>query len=420
MLGHTCGFPVAVIVDGYSTGRYLRSALAARGVASVHVRSSPTIGSADPQAHSEGYEEVIQYDGDLNRVVESLAKYDVVCVTPGIEGVGVGLADQLARHFGVVGNDPASSERRQNKAVMQAALADAGVAHIPFRQVKSEAELTRACDELGRWPLVVKPLNAGDTQDVLICENLTQAKAALHTIIGKVNRTEQLNEAALVESFIDGDEYVVNTVSLNGEHIITDIWRYDKRVVLGSTRVCLRMKLLPPDGEVQDALASYIGPALQALDLVNGAAHSEVFITSSGPVLGETGARLMGGALDPSIFSEALGYPQIEALADALVDPDLFRDHLGERYDLLRNVEIVNFMMDRSGVIASIPGLDEIRRLPSFRDLIMAVGPGDRVSPTVDGPTCPGHVILSSPDSDQLDRDYETIRATESSVFELA
>ena len=128
---------------------------------------------------------------------------------------------------------------------MQAALADAGVAHIPFRQVKSEAELTRACDELGRWPLVVKPLNAGDTQDVLICENLTQAKAALHTIIGKVNRTEQLNEAALVESFIDGDEYVVNTVSPNGEHIITDIWRYDKGWS-GSTRVCLRMSYCRP------------------------------------------------------------------------------------------------------------------------------------------------------------------------------
>ncbi len=424
MSEHASGRAVAVVVDGYSTGKFLPAAFAARGLPSVHVRSSETIGGRAAYQGDSDYLEVIQFQGSIDDVVARLGSYNVHCVTPGMEGVGVSLSDALNHHLGLAGNDPTTSDRRQNKAAMQAALAAANLAHVPFRMVKTSDELAAATTELGDWPLVVKPLNAGDTQDVIICENEGQAQQALHTIIGKFNRTEQVNEAALVEAFVDGVEYVVNTVSLDGENLITDMWVYDKKVVYGSTRVCLRMQLLPPDGEVQRVLADYIGPALNALGLKYGAAHNEVFMTDDGPVLGETGARLMGGALNPEIFTEAIGYNQLDALADSLVNPDQFREHLatennGSHYELTRNLEIVNFMMDRSGIVTSIPGLPAIRDLPSYRDEIMAVGVGDTVQPTVDGPTCPGHIILSSPNAEQLERDYQTIRATEHDAFEL-
>ncbi len=420
MFGQPITPAVAVIVDGYSTGKYLPAAFRERGLPSVHVRTSETIGGADAHSHDADYLEVVVHDSDIDVTLNALAKYNVLCVTPGIEGAGVALADALARRLGVTGNDPATSDRRQNKAAMQAALAEAGVTHIPFREASTPTQLTAACIELGEWPLVVKPLNSADTQDVIICENDNHAQAALAIIIGKVNDNEQLNESALVETFVDGVEYVVNTVSLDGRHLITDMWVYDKRVVLGSTRVCLRVRLLPTDGDVQRLLAEYIGPALDALGLQNGAAHSEVFITDQGPVLGETGARLMGGALDPAIFSEALTYTQLDALTDSLVAPDRFIEHLSDRIETQCAVEIVNFMMDRSGVVVAIPGLDAIRALPSYRDLIMAVKVGDTVVPTVDGLTCPGHIILSSTNAEQVERDYEEIRRIEPSLFELA
>lgn len=411
---------VAVIVDGYSSGIYLAPELKRRGLACVHVRSSETIGLSLGQAAGDDYLETIQWNGDIEAVLQALAPYRVHCVLPGIEGAGIAIADQLSDRLGVPGNDPLTSSARQNKADMQQALADAGVRHIPFARVSTQEQLVAACEAFDSWPLVVKPLTSGNTEDVIICPDLDRATSALAEIVGKRNSTEQLNTAVIVETFIDGDEYVVNTVSRDGEHYITDMWAYDKRLVIGATRVCLKMRLLPPHGEVQDALRSYIGPALDALGVRNGAAHSEVFITADGPVLGETGARLMGGGLPPEIFEEALGYTQTRALIDSVVDESAWRSHSASDYRQLRSLEVVNLMMDRPGTVVSMPGLPTVRELPSFRLEMMAVSPGDQVYPTVDGWTCPGHFVLSSPSADQVASDYAAIRALEPTFFELA
>ncbi len=36
------------------------------------------------------------------------------------------------------------------------------------------------------------------------------------------------HKEVLIQEYIDGTEYVVNTVSCNGKHMVTDIWVYSK------------------------------------------------------------------------------------------------------------------------------------------------------------------------------------------------
>lgn len=47
----------------------------------------------------------------------------------------------------------------------------------------------------------------------------------------QINGLGGVNEGALIQEFLDGTEYVVDTVSRGGVHRVCAIWEYDKRSV---------------------------------------------------------------------------------------------------------------------------------------------------------------------------------------------
>lgn len=379
------------------------------------------IGNRDGAWSPVPYVECLQHTGDIGQLIDALSHFTIRCVVNGYEGPGGALTDELNERLGFPGNDPATSSARRDKLDMLEALAAAGLAHIPYGVASNPQELQEVAERLGSWPIVLKPINSGNAEDVFVCHNDDEANQALAAVVGKLNFKDQVNKAVLVEAFIDSDEYVVNTVSRDGTHLVTDIWKYDKRIVPGSTQVCrLRQKLLPREGDVQDALISYTKQALDALGVRNGAGHSEVFLTPSGPVLVETGARLMGGGLPADYYVAALEYPQLTALVDSMIDADEWERHLALPYRVREEFEIVNLLNERTGTVESIHGLDVIEGLPSFRFVRLAVKPGDHVVPTVDGLTCPGWAVLMSPDPAEIDSDYAALRSIERDLFVIA
>ena len=72
-------------------------------------------------------------------------------------------------------------------------------------------------------------------------------------------------------------------------------------------------------------------------------------------------------------------------------------------------------MSFQSGTIKDIPGLDEIRELPSFIRVDMMTQLGAVLSPTTDSFTKPGCVQLVNDTVDGLVADYNHIRELESS-----
>ena len=102
----------------------------------------------------------------------------------------------------------------------------------------------------------------------------------------------------LLQEFVGGDEYVVDTVSRDGEHKVAAIWRYDKRTLNGSSIVYYGMRLLHPEAEPHlRATVRYVIGVLDALHIQHGATHTEVKVPSAerGAVLIEANCRLHGG-----------------------------------------------------------------------------------------------------------------------------
>jgi hypothetical protein len=81
---------------------------------------------------------------------------------------------------------------------------------------------------------------------------------------------------------------------------------------------------------------------------------------------------------------------------------------------LLKHAVEACFVSYEDGVVASFPGLEDVKNMPSFKKLMMNSHPGDTIRKTVDYFTTPGSAMLVHEDADILKKDYLAIRNLES------
>ena len=358
----------AAIVDAYSTGRYLPAALARRGFSAVHVQST-----SDPPAFFRSsfiprdFCDNIVYDADLERTLARLMGYDLAFVLPGSE-YGVELSDLLSERLGLPSNGSARTLARRNKHHMAGALREAGLRAIEAICARDNRQIIAWAMERGRWPIVLKPLDSAGSDGIFFCSDEAEISRAFSQIAGRRNAMGSWNHAVLAQEFLDGTEYFINTVSYAGHHHVAEIWRYRKRIVPGKGTIYDMEEPVPWDGEVQAELRRYVIDVLDALGIWYGPAHSEIMLTSSGPVLIETGARLAGSIL-PHAVSRCFETNHVELTVEAYADPEGFRRHCGVPYRLRTNLRYVSLIVPRKAILRSLHGFDALRRLPSFHDM---------------------------------------------------
>jgi biotin carboxylase len=401
---------VAAIVDPYSTGAHLQAEFAARGWPSVAVLSTPD----SPRAwgglqHADRYLEVIT-GPDAGQIVAALRRYPVSAAIPGAE-TGVPLADELAERLGLPGNGTARSASRRDKEAMAEALVRHGVRAPQTIAAADQESMVGWADERNLWPIVVKPPGSAGSDGVTYCATPAQARAAFGRLYRRSHRRGGRNDVVLAQELLAGQQFFVNTVSVNGDHYVAEIWEDTRRPVTGGVAYDLE-KLVMPGGEPQEALARYVSQVLDALGIAWGPAHSEVMLTSSGPVLIETGAR-MQGALLPDSVRAATGCNHVTLTVDCYTDPGRLAALIGRPYPVRRQLWVAALIAPYDGHLAADGAVAELRGLPTLHDVIGDLSPGRAVSRTVDLNTAPAGLYLIADDAAELRRDYARIRHLE-------
>ncbi|MEI5098320.1 hypothetical protein RB200_06205 [Streptomyces sp. PmtG] len=158
-------------------------------------------------------------------------------------------------------------------------------------------------------------------------------------------------------------------------------------------------------------LLAYVRAVLDALGIAETPAHSEVMLTSRGPVLIETGARL-GGATAPDVVDAHLGPSQTALAVTATIDPASLRTRdtpAPGRGPVLRWVDFINHHPGP----ANPDALTKIAELPSVIAVFPGFAPGQHLAPTSDMLTSPGFAYLAAHSRHELIEDYDTLRAWE-------
>ncbi|MDT0527415.1 hypothetical protein RM555_00240 [Micromonospora sp. DSM 115977] len=406
---------VCVVVDGYSTANALAPALAGYGLGAVHVQSDPDL----PQfllrtGVDHAYLDTYLHDGDVSTIVDRLDRAGLRprSVVAGAE-TGVELGDQLARALGVPGNDPATTRCRRDKHHMARAAAAGGVAVIPHLSTASRdeaAEWLRAGGWLG--DAVVKPRASSGSFGFLRCRSEADLDTAFKSWLGAPDVFGDPIGELLVQPFMTGDEYAVNTVSAGGGYVVSDIWHTRKRHEGGTALYDLE-RLVDPRDAVFEQLHGFVGTVLDALDIREGTAHTEVMMIAGEPVLVETGARFMG-SIDISQLTEATGTNAVQLVAETIVAPDRFaaRVREGWRPVLRRHAAMVQLLSRHSGTLAGYD-LPLLRGLPSFHTVDTYLETGDPLQVTVNSYTTPGLVFLVHESPETISDDYRQLRELE-------
>ncbi|MDT3726315.1 ATP-grasp domain-containing protein [Streptomyces sp. DSM 41972] len=401
-----------VVVDPYSSGALFAEALRSQGVPVAAVVSSPSPPEAYASSYrSQDFPDVIVYDGDLDDVVRRVRALDPRCVIAGCES-GVELAERLApRVLPERSNVPELAEARRDKSRMATAVRAAGLPVIPqiCTADVEEAAAWLGSEGLVGADLVIKPPKSASTDGVIKVQGGTDWRAVFERQIGRINQFGEVDDRLVVQKFVTGTEYVVDTFSHDGKHSLVDVCSYGKVYNGPHMAVYDTMRWLPPDEPVVAPLAEYVFDVLDAVGVRFGSAHVEVMGTADGPVLIELGARPHGGG-QPRFNRNATGDSQIDRTVRWLTGGEL-----PQGYELLTHQMCVFHMARRSGTVRDTAVLDEIRTLPSHHFSVQNLSDGDHVSVTKDlvDSLDFGFVILAHPDEEQLERDYRIIRALE-------
>lgn len=410
---------VVVVVDGCSTGTLLAQEFNRNGFRCVHIQSSvhpPAIMTGAGGYHPHEYMAAFAHDGNMRTTLALLAPFDVVAVMPGAEP-GVELADALAAAIGVPCNVPELSAARRDKFRMTLAVAAAGLRTIPTIRTHEPGEALAWIDAGIGFPVVVKPPQSGGTDGVTLCEDAQAVHAAFATLLGRENILALVNDQLVVQAYISGVEYIVDTVSMAGVHQVTDIWEYGKRRAFGEASfVYDHAWLLPAEGPKQAALSEYARRVLDALGIRHGAAHCEIMLSAGEPVLIEVGARICGGYV-PLMCKTAIGFSQVDALVESIASPGRFKDGAARPYALHAHALRVLLISGKDGRLRGLPRLKDVYVLRSFHAMQLGVQPGGRIERTTNFFTHPGKVDLMHADQEVLLGDMQAIRDMEATGF---
>lgn len=417
---HTDNRKTIAIVDGYSIGKLYAPEFKKRGYDCINIQSATEV----PEIYKssffrENYIDNLIYTGkNLQDILNTLRDYHVSFVIAGSEP-GVELADLLGHemHFSTT-NLIELSEARRNKFKMIEALKTKGLKTVEHVKSSDVEDILLWAKKLNTWPIVLKELKGAGGEGVSFCYNQADIVSGFETIRRSQDVYGNKNDEVLAESYLDGDQYLVNMVSLNGQHKLTDLWVCKKTIVNRANVILDYLKLLPCDYKFTESLVLYTYDVLNALGIKYGPSHNEVMLTKTGPVLIESGSRLMG-AVDPTIIARAIGHSQLDATIESYLHPASFIKKIDIPYRLKKHLMYKFVLSGKSGIIRKINFIENIEKLQSFERMDLKVKLGSALGKTKDLWTSPGSIYLSHEDEGIVDADYQKTLLYEREMFQV-
>ncbi|MFD4640807.1 ATP-grasp domain-containing protein [Lentzea sp. NPDC058436] len=318
---------------------------------------------------------------------------DLICHVGQEESMG--LAVRVAQDLGLAANPAESVHSLNDKVALRRLLDEHGlspVRHADAPDWRSAAALLPAFE----LPVVVKPTQLSGSRGVVLVRDL----AEFETWGAALDETGYTGPV-LVEEYLTGQEYSVETVSAHGRHHVIGVTH--KRLGAPPLFVEAGHAHPAPESADTDAIGAVVTAMLDAAGYLTGPAHTELRVTPAGPRIIESQARL-GGDRIPRLVELATGIDLERAVFAALAGRD---PAPRTRHD----VAWIHYFALPPGVLRSVGGLDEIRALPYVDELSFPFEPGARVPFTVDWRSRHGFVVVSAASHEEAARRVTNVEA---------
>lgn len=227
----------------------------------------------------------------------------------GIVSIGSDLAvitvNYVAEMLNLTGNGMKSAWISTNKYLMRRAFEQHGDPSPKFccsRQWK---------EGMLEFPLIVKPTDRSGSRGVT-------KVADRERIAEAIRNAEQTSfqHKAVIEEFVEGQEYSVEYISWQGKHIFLAL---TQKITTGEPNYIEIGHIQPAEisSEVLCKIQNVVCHALDSLMIKNGASHAEVKVTPSEEVIIiEIGARMGGDCIGSDLVQISTGYDYVSMVID--------------------------------------------------------------------------------------------------------
>ena len=370
--------------------------------------------------------ERIKHDFDLihekDTYEETLAmvkELDPVLVVPGNEK-GVILATKLANDLNLLCNPIENLDAFTLKNEMQNRLAENNLRSIRGRVVKSVEEAVDYYDSEGLKEVVIKPIYGAASVGVNICQNRQEMIDSISKVFNQKGYYGNESAELLIQERINGDEYVVNTVSCGGVHRVTLIWKYNKIKTSEGGHIYDSFESINELDLGEAKLVEYAYDVADALGIQYGPVHGEYMIDEKGPVLIEVNCRPCGANMDADFLDSFSGQHETDSSLDSYLNPKKFDYELKKGYKLFGHAALKLFIVPNDLIAESSPMNHISNKLKSHYKT--ALDPINETQPflkTQDLETSCGTVFLSHSDGYQVKKDLDFLRSIEKYAFQL-
>jgi biotin carboxylase len=396
-----------LLVDPIMTGHAFKAACRARN---LHVVSLYTIADhvlLDVSPDHAADDDFTLYAKEPEEAWAQLdgLNLDIRAVVPATEP-GVFVADVLAAKLGLTGNDPGSALARRDKAAMRG-LAVAGGIRVPaFEVLVSLEDVPEAAERVG-YPLILKPATGAAARGVRLVRDTVELRAALD----EADDLDLFGEPVrhwLVERYVRGREFAVNTFTVGGRHRVLDCWEYLQPDGADYDQPYWDLVHLDPGDPLGPSVAEFALRALDVFGVRAGPSHVEVKHDGRDVHLIEIGARLPGARMTDHWSAHGAFRPFDTTLAVLLGEEPGMSD---TRFDALLGICCIRNEQG-AGTLRSIGGLDRLERLPGVDSIHLTYRPGEPVPPTRDLNSVVAKVLVSGTDHAEVLETLQLVRQT--------
>ncbi|GAA2268621.1 hypothetical protein GCM10010415_37980 [Streptomyces atrovirens] len=316
---------------------------------------------------------------------------------------GLTTAGRLADLFGLSdGRRYEASRRMRDKYLMRRRLAERGLP-VPEHGLVDDRASLAAFGERAGYPFIVKPVSTTAGFGLLRADGPRDLDAVWARIErmrgGRTDRGSTMFtvDGFLMESYIDGPEFSVESLSFAGRHVVVAVTeKLTDDAHFAELGHVVPARLSDTD---RNRLTTAVQDFLTAMDVTDGPSHTEIRLSARGPMVIESHNRVGGGHIS-ELVQAAYG---IDLIAYGAAWP------LGLTEPLAAPPEptaaaVTRFVLREPGTVTAVHGVEEVAARPEVLLAQVSVRPGDTVRELRDNWDRLGSVAVTAADPDSAVR----------------
>ena len=283
---------------------------------------------------------------EKEEILEKCKEINVDAVCTIASDLGNVVASFVARQMGLPANSEYCIKVSSNKYEMRKAFAENNIAVPRFVEITN----TDSLDLLGeiQYPVIVKPTDRSGSRGITKLDSPKGLGEAIKKAIDL-----SFEKKAIVEEYIEGNEYSMECISFEGEHKMLAV---TKKYTTGAPHFIETGHMEPSDLSEQaiEKAKEEIFKALDALDIKMGASHPEFKVDREGNIkIIEIGARMGGDCIGSDLVRLSTGYDFTKMVIQTA---------LGEKPNFKKEIELSN------AAVKYIFSEDDYKLLKSIKD----------------------------------------------------